>query len=279
MTTVVVGTEGTASSDAAVLWAARTAHDRGAELLVVHATGLSGSGLHEYEDATEQAARSLLDAEVARIREHVPVVPRTVVDHRRPGRALCDRSQDAALLVVGSHPHNALERVFSGSLSYQVAAGARCPVVVVPALPAREASDVVVGVDGSADSLAAVRLAAAEAHRTGGELHVVMAWEQPATYVPVQYLSGGYDEQMLEHEKVALAESVAGLAEDYPDLVVHRELVQGRPAPVLLERARGARLLVVGTHGRQGVARMLLGSVAHTLVLHATCPVAVVRIR
>ena len=74
-----------------------------------------------------------------------------------------------------------------------------------------------------------------------------------------------------------LAESVAGLGDRYPDLVVHQQLVQSQPAQALLDAAKGARLLVVGSRGLGGVARMLLGSVSHTLVLHPPCPVLVMR--
>ncbi|MBO1751357.1 universal stress protein [Actinotalea sp. BY-33] len=277
--TIIVGVEGGTSSHDAVLWAAHAAHDRGEELVLVHATGFPTIAVELYDDAVQQGARNLLAQEAQRVREAVPIVPRIVLDPRRPAHALCDRSHDADLVVVGSHPLTPLERVIIGSLSYQVAAGSFCPVIVVPHLPDPSATRVVVGVDGSPDSVAAVAFAAAEADRAGAELHVVHTWEQPAVYVSVEYLAGGFDEQMIENEQVVLAESVAGLAEQYPDLVVEQHLVQGQPATALIEAAQGARLLVVGTHGRHGVARMLLGSVAHTVVLHAPCPVAVVRIR
>lgn len=276
--TIIVGTEGTTSSDDAVLWAAEAAHDRGDELVLVHATGLPVTAIELYHEDLYQGALRLLDGEAGRARAHVPVVPRLAVDPRRPAHALCDRSGEADLVVVGSHRLSAVERVLTGSLSYQIAAGSACPVVVVPHLPDPGADRVVVGVDGSPDALAAVRFGAAEAERTGSELHVVHAWEQPTVYVSVEYLAGSLDEELLDAERVVLGESVAGLAQQHPDLVVHQHLVQGQPATALLDAAQGARLLVVGTRGRQGVARMLLGSVSHTVVLHAPCPVAVVRI-
>ncbi|NTW42130.1 MAG: universal stress protein, partial [Cellulomonadaceae bacterium] len=201
------------------------------------------------------------------------------VDPRTPAAALCERSRKADLVVVGSHRLSAMERVFSGSLSYQVAAGAYCPAVVVAHLPSADAVGVVVGADGSADSLEAIDLAAAEADWTGQALHVVHAWQEPTVYSAADVYPLGIGEQVRESERVILGESVAGLADKYPDLAVHPHLAHEQPATALLDIAQHARLLVVGSRGRHGVARALLGSVSHTVVLHAPCPVMVARIR
>jgi nucleotide-binding universal stress UspA family protein len=275
---VVVGVEGTESSQDALVWAARTALARRAPLQVVHAVGLPVVGLEAYwDDAVEQAARDLVEKEALRAAEAAPGVEvRTLVDQQSPGRALTERSTEAQLVVVGTHRLTPAERVFSGSLAYQVAAGAHCPVAVVPALPTDVADRVVVGADGSADSLAAIRAAAVEADRAGLSLHVVHAWQQPAVYVDVNLLAE-YDHVFEDAARVLLGESVAGLRADFPDLVITQDLVQGQPATVLLDAAGDARLLVVGSRGLHGVTRMLLGSVSHAVVLHAPCPVLVVR--
>jgi nucleotide-binding universal stress UspA family protein len=275
---VVVGVEGTESSQDALVWAARTALARHAPLHVLHAVGLPVVGLETYwDDAVEQAARDLVEKESLRATEAAPGVQvHTVVDQQSPGRALTQRSVDAQLVVVGTHRLTPAERVFSGSLAYQVAAGAHCPVVVVPTLPTEVADRVVVGADGSADSLAAIRAAAVEADRAGLALHVVHAWQQPAVYVDVNLLAE-YDHVFREAAQVLLGESVAGLGEDFPDLVITQDLVQGQAATALLDAAQDARLLVVGSRGLHGVTRMLLGSVSHAVVLHAPCPVLVVR--
>lgn len=275
---VVVGVEGTDSSQDALVWAARTALARKAPLHVVHAIGLPVVGLEAYwDDAVEQAARDLVEKEALRAAEAAPGVKTvTVVDQQSPGRALTQRSADAQLVVVGTHRLTPAERVFSGSLAYQVAAGAHCPVAVVPALPTDVSDRVVVGADGSADSLAAIRAAAVEADRAGLSLHVVHAWQQPAVYVDVNLLAE-YDHVFEDAARVLLGESVAGLRSDFPDLVVTQDLAQGQPATVLLDAANDARLLVVGSRGLHGVTRMLLGSVSHAVVLHAPCPVLVVR--
>uniref|UniRef100_UPI0035621FDD universal stress protein n=1 Tax=Actinotalea sp. TaxID=1872145 RepID=UPI0035621FDD len=231
-----------------------------------------------YDDGIIQGAATLLEKATARVAEIAPTVHVTSdIDRRQPAEALCDLAKDAELLVIGTHRMSAVERVFSGSLSYQIAAAAPCPVVIVPHLPAPDAAGVVVGADGSADSLDAVALAAAEADRTGQPLHILHAWQEPGIYASTDIYPVGLAESVREAERLVLAESGAGLAEQYPDLVVHDHLVHEQPATALLDLGAKSRLIVVGSRGRHGIARVLLGSVSHTVVLHAPCPVMVAR--
>jgi len=279
--TILCGVEGVPSSDDALLWAARTAAQRGWTLKLVTATGFPMAAIDLlYDDAVSQGAATLLETAAERATTAAPGVSvRVEIDRRTPALALVERSREADLLVVGSHRLSAVERVFSGSLSYQIAAGAHCPVVVVPFLPTEQASGVVVGADGSADAVEAIALAAAEADWSGQPLHVVHAWQEPTTYAAADVLPLGISQQVEQEEALVLAESVAGLAEAYPDLVVHSHLLREQAATALLQVAAGARLVVVGSRGRHGVARLLLGSVSHTVVLHAPCPVLVARTR
>ena len=277
--TVVVGGEGTDSSHDALVWAAHAAAARRDDLEIVYAVGVPYSSMELlYDDAITQGSEALLADEKKRALEAEPdLVVRTTLSRSTPARALTELSEDAALVVVGSHPLGFMERVFAGSLSYQVVAGAHSPVVVVPAGTGTTGDGVVVGSDGSPDSVKAVALAAEEADRLGGELTVVHAWLSPVTYLSVDVISGSNDALVEEGERVVLAESLAGLGDRYPDLTINRRLVHDNPAQALLEAAVGARLLVVGSRGLHGVSRMLLGSVSHTVVMHAPCPVLVAR--
>ena len=277
--TVVVGIEGTDSSRDALTWAVAAAASRKDTLEIVYAIGVPYADMNLlYDDAIEQGAQSLLHDERERALTVKPdLTVTTTLSRETPGKALTEASERAALVVVGAHPYGVLERVFSGSLAYQVAAGSHCPVLIVPQETGAGGSGVVVGADGSPDSVAAVALAATEADRLGQELTVVHAWRSPDMFLSGDTGRGYRDERAEESEGVLLAESVAGLGERYPDLVVHQLLVQSQPAQALLDAAKGARLLVVGSRGLGGVARMLLGSVSHTLVLHPPCPVLVMR--
>ena len=281
MTRVVVGIEDLPHSDTPLEWAATAADQRGAVLRLVHALGhptLAADIL--YDDGVVTEAHRLLDQAAAQAHEVAPEVEvEVVLDRRRPAEALVDLSLDADLLVVGTHRLSASERVFSGSMAYQIAAGSAVPVVVVPGAAALDSVGVVVGVDGSRDSVAAVALAAAEADRIGEPLYVVHAWTEPAIYAPADSVVTELTAATRDEEAVVLGESVAGLAEQYPDLVVHPQLVHEQPATALLDAAAHARLLVVGSRGRHGLTRVLLGSVSHTVVLHAECPVMVARTR
>ena len=280
--TVVVGVDSSGTSGPALLWAARAAHDRHADLDLVHAVGHPMTAMDlVYDEEIRRGAEELLEKAAARVRESWPRTPvRTHVEASPAVHALADRSRSADLVVVGgTRGLGRVARALQGSTSYAVAAASRCPVVVVPQGSDDAGAGVVVGVDGSPDGVRAVALAAVEAERTGEELHVVHAWQRPAEMLGGDYYAPSFDDETLDRERVVLGESVAGLAADHPDLVVHQHLVRGHPATALLERAAGARLLVVGSHGRTALVRGLLGSVSHDVVLRATCPVLVARNR
>jgi nucleotide-binding universal stress UspA family protein len=111
-------------------------------------------------------------------------------------------------------------------------------------------------------------------------LDVVLVWSEPEPPWPALGPLGvpGWEE-IVEQARRALAETVAGWQEKYPDVPVTTTLALGHPAQVLVEEARDAVLLVVGARGRTGMSGLALGSVSYTVLLHASSPVAVVRDR
>ena len=135
---------------------------------------------------------------------------------------------------------------------------------------------VVVGVDGSEEATQAVAFAAAEADREGEELTVVYAVWQPDKWVDSGALTQTLSQRIEDEEQMVLAETVSGLREDYPDLVVHKVLdTVMEPAAALVKAAEGASLLVVGSRGRGGFRRLLLGSTAHAVLTHLPCPTVI----
>jgi nucleotide-binding universal stress UspA family protein len=138
-----------------------------------------------------------------------------------------------------------------------------------------ESARIVVGVDGSDSSKAALRWAARQAGFTGAALEVVAAWEFPTTYgwvpaPPEDYNFAGFAEK-------ALNEAIDDvLGADVP-ASLNRRVVEGHPAQVLVDASRGAELLVVGSRGYGGFADALLGSVSTYCVHHAHGPVTVIR--
>ncbi|MEV0084851.1 universal stress protein [Saccharopolyspora sp. NPDC050642] len=137
---------------------------------------------------------------------------------------------------------------------------------------------IVVGVDGSPGSRAALRWALRYAAQCGGAVTAVLAWAPPA-YTEISpmppVLSDEDSAARAEWElRKAVDETSALLATSVP---VRREVVRGHAARALLDEARGADLLVVGSRGHGGFAGALLGSVGQHCVSHAHCPVVVVR--
>lgn len=132
---------------------------------------------------------------------------------------------------------------------------------------------IVVGVDGSPASVRALEWALEEARLRGGTIRVITAWHYPALAEAADTAS---DYDSLKHAaERAQAELLAGAqAQGAPS---SGEVIEGAPVQVLLEAARDADLLVVGSRGRGGFGGLLLGSVSSQLVHHAPCPVTVVR--
>ncbi|MFD9123344.1 universal stress protein [Kitasatospora sp. NPDC059571] len=137
--------------------------------------------------------------------------------------------------------------------------------------PARR---IVVGVDGSPSSNAALRWAARQAELTGATLDAVIAWEYPASYGWSGTLADG---DFGVWAGKALSDAVAAELGAEPAVVVRERVLGGNAATVLLDAAEGADLLVLGNRGRGGFRQALLGSVGQHCVQHADCPVVIVR--
>ncbi len=215
----------------------------------------------------EQAQKTLADAGVG----HVIVEQRSghVVDE------LLRAAASASTLVVGSSGHGRLGEALLGSVSQHLARHATCPVVVVREARNSRAGRIVVGVDGSHTSLAALDYACRRAESTHETVVAIHAWHvrAPSTDVwsehPRSIDSG-------EHE-LLLAESTAGVQEDHPDVRLEREVVAVSPAQCLVDASAGASLVVVGSRGLGFFSGMLLGSVSQAVLHGASCPVAVIR--
>jgi nucleotide-binding universal stress UspA family protein len=156
------------------------------------------------------------------------------------------------------------------------------PVVrraVEPAVgQAPEHGRIVVGVDGSAPSLHALRWADRQATLTGATVQAVMAWEMPAALGwggSVAHLPKGYDQG--ESTSRALAEAVTTALPRERAAAVDQVTEMGNPAQVIIDLGVEADLIVVGVRGHGTFRDTLLGSVSHTVTLHASCPVVVVR--
>jgi len=139
---------------------------------------------------------------------------------------------------------------------------------------------IVVGVDGSQCARAALEFAAREAALREARLRIICAWEIP----PAVFAGGfapGLDQPTLDGfrdgAETVVREAVAAAQQLQSTIECEGKAVQGQPAEVLLQEAREADLIVVGNRGHGGFASLLLGSISHQVVHHASCPVTVVR--
>jgi len=186
------------------------------------------------------------------------------------------------VVVVGNRGLGGFTGLLAGSVSTPVATHATSPVIVVrdrAQLHAPELPDlpVLAGIDGSPHTQAVLAFAFAEADLRTVPLNVLHAWTHPQSTGPGDMLLPLYDKaQQAEEETIVLAESLAGWADKYPDIHVHRTVVHENPRRALIEASGKAGLAVVGSHGHTAFTSMLLGSASQAMIHHAHCPVAVI---
>ncbi|WP_018506346.1 universal stress protein [Parafrankia discariae] len=294
MAGIVVGVDGSPDAEEALRWAMAQARRQDCPLTVLLAwdpkhcppavssvtatadaekAGAGTAGEHETQAAAYHVLQTAI-GRAAKLSRPTAMVER--VEHRDAAEALLDASADAEMLVLGLHGANRKHRLFAGSVTEVCLHRASSAVVVVRPGHLRPTGPVVVGVDGSAASVAALRVAAAQARSGETSLRVVHSWFPAAPLYPGVYM--GLDVPTLEKAARALLDDcVAQVQEENTDLRIERVLVEDAAVPGLLRVSADASLLVVGARGHGGFAGLLLGSVSHQCVHHADCPVAVVR--
>ena len=259
---IVAGVDGSASALQAVRWAAREAVRRHAPLRLVHVSYLVPEPPRHHPDELDvlldQPRQWLVQAaDVARtVAGQLEIT--TDLRDGTVSDAFIEESTSARLIVLGQRGLAELSDLLLGSVPPAVAAHAHCPVVVVRSStldsPPPAGGPVVVGVDGTELSDAAVAFAFDAAASRDVPLVAIHALPKAINWG-----------------------RLAELQEKDPDVEVRRVVVKDRPAHALLDAAREAQLLVVGSRGHGTLASIGLGSVSHTLLRHAPCPIAVVR--
>ena len=290
VTELVAGVDGSPESEAALTWALHDAHLRHLPLRAVAVWQPSGEPEEVERLAALQSVAELRDAILREVTATTEaVVERSgvsglsvtaQVDYGHPAERLIHTAGTDRLLVVGSRGHGGAAGALLGSVSQSCAQYAHSPVIVVRGQPTSGgAGRVVVGVDGSASSLAALRFAAEAAGLRGGILHVVHAWTMP--YWAYSGRMWSPDALSLNERQAqaqtTLRESLRRGLGDTGDLAVEHSLVEGPADTALLDAAEGADLLVVGSRGRGGWKGLLLGSVSMRCITQSPCPVAVAR--
>lgn len=289
---IVVGVNGSVESDEALDWAVAEAASSGHPLTVVRvAPGTDESDATAVLEEVRAETATIVDRardRHGRFDAEYAVLPGPVPD------ALLAASTDAEMLVLGRRRRARIGRRILGSVSTTVAENASVPVTVVrhvdrpsevadepphtTAVPPSDTRRVVVGVDTSAPSIAALRHAAEVAARSEAVLEPVFAW-QITTLAPLPG-SWGWAPPINDYENFARECLDAAIAEAGVDLPAERlrpQVVHGQAAKLLIDASQGADRLVVGARGLGGFDRLLLGSTSRQVLDFAGCPVTVLR--
>jgi nucleotide-binding universal stress UspA family protein len=269
---ILVAYDGSPDAELALRWAGEEARATGTGLrvMVVDDVVTSPWGLavaHHGEEVLAGAGAALTD-----------VMPEAVLETRvgHVMEELLKASESASMVVVGSRGHGRTEDLLIGSVSQHLARHATCPVAVVRPAHTAGSRRIVVGIDGSKTSSEALEYACRRAERTGESVTAIHAWHEhvPSTDV---WSSEPRVVDSMPHRQVLLAESVAGVRTDHPDVVLEQEAVPVAPVRCLADASCNASLLVVGSHGLGFFGGLLLGSVSQGVLQRAECPVVVVR--
>lgn len=284
---IVVGVDGSEHADRAVRWAAEQAHLEHRRLVLVaaderHHAGWTGTipGADPQSGQDVRSAVQLIaDDAAALARElHPDVDVEAVAAAGDPRETLTDLSASAHLLVVGSRGRGTVKSLLLGSVSAAVVRSSACPVVVCRPVSSGPSEGVVVGADGSAESLPVLEFAFTQASLRGTQLTVVHCfWDAVAAVAGFREASDMVlNEPHLEELRLVLAESVAGFREKYPDVTVSLLLRHGLVDEALTRRSRAWDLIVVGRHPMTSAHRAFTGSIATAVLERAHSTVAVV---
>ena len=240
-----------------------------------HPTRQSGR-VAQYRDQLLEAARHRL-SRAARIAEDTGLGVETTqqVEIGAPIEVLGSEARRARLLVLGDRGLGGVAGLVLGSVAVALAARGACPVVIVRGGTGNTDGPVVVGIDGSPVSEAALAFAFDAAAVRGVALVAVHAWSPTAVDKALEPVMDW--DAVADEEEAVLAERLSGWGQKYPQVTVRRSVVRDGAARALVDASRGAQLVVVGSRGRGEAAGLFLGSVSHGVLHAAHCPVAIVR--
>jgi nucleotide-binding universal stress UspA family protein len=277
---VTVGFDGSRCARRALDWASAELAGRRGTVRVVACYSVPVTAEPWYVPAqidlgpvADEARRLACSAADALGRTHPSVRFETVAALGPASDQLVAEAAGSDLLVVGTHGHGPLDAWRLGSVSHRVVRHATCPVAVVPDRePGPTRGRVVVGVDSSPSAAAALAWACDEADDRDDELLVVHAWDYPYA----TELGSPTARDLTQVDAALQLEAAVRTARDRRRGPVEDRLVQGRTAFQLIEEARDADLVVVGSRGRGAVRSLLFGSVAQEVSARASCPTVIV---
>lgn len=285
---IVVGVDGSDHANRALVWGAEQADLEHRRLVIVHASHGSRvrdlDWLQSWDADRAEVDRVIAAADVSMVedavllassvRPHVDV--HSLVLDADAREVLVQASSTAHLLVVGARGLSALRSLALGSVSSSVYRQASCPVVVTgPRATESGQHRVVVGADGTADSRPVIEFAFRQASLRDIPLTVMHCYWDIAGELS-HGRAVGPDEGGVDDLRLLLSQSVAGLAEQYPDVEVSLELARGLVDIALSDGTSPRDLVVVGRRHPSRRSRLLYGSATDAVLERATGNVAVV---
>lgn len=286
--TIVVGVDGSEHAHRALAWAAEQASLERRPLTVLNASDpfgtnqswyLASGGMapHEVLLAERDARRSVVEGAAQHVRAtHPELEVRTEVPGTDARLALLEASNDAWMIVVGSRGRGPVASLLLGSVSVAVSRLALCPLVVVRP---REGPEAKQGVFVASDATARPSHAVEAAFRMASLRTLPLtvghcAWEAEAAssgWLTVHPDDAGHDDL-----KAAVAQTLAGMREKFPDVEVDVAVARGKADRFVVDLAKSREIVVVGRHAYSVLDHWGLGSLATSVVEHALCGVLVV---
>ena len=295
----MVGLDGSSNAELAMWWAAdiAVAAQRPLRLLTSYslpvmvglgaAAGymgpmLTSEEIHQIDAAHRQAME---EAKAKVVAAHPDLVVEMFLDQGSPANALLKASEDVAMIVLGTRGIGSAHALVLGSVSYAVAHRAKCPVVLIPETSDRsQPGRVIVGVDGSKNSIEAAVWALHFAESQNRSVELVSAWHYPyAAMSPEIGMVMGPDIEelraaMQRDSRKILADVKEQLSVDEGSRTsITTEVIEGSVTEALIERAQPQDYLVVGSRGRSMLASALLGGTTLALAHRSRCPIVIVR--
>ena len=292
LTRILVATDFSPAADAALAHGRRLAEEFGASLHLVHAfedpytTAAFAAEVHTFSPLTFRDA--LLAQTQKQLADRLPpprdgsVAGTTQVVAGPPAQAIVEEAAaiGADLVVIGTHGRSGMAHLLIGSVAERVLRTAPCPVLTVHDAPPRAVKRILVPTDFSATADAALEYAYTLAERLGATVQLLHVLDDPLMN------AGGVTEACLDETPLMRGALLRDARSRIAHRSVHEGMVRvegdvlfGHGASTIAEYAaeRGIDVIVMGTHGRTGLAHLLIGSVAERLVRVAPCPVLTVR--
>ena len=278
---ILVGIDGTERGERALEWAARYGAREGASLTLIAVVDPAAARAYGIDKQTGDAAIEgvLQEAKEKALAKYPGTEVSTMISVGKVVDCLVDAAEGHDMVVMGSHHGASVGETVGGAKGLRVSVSIDVPTAVIPCDWEQDSANhrIVVGVGPDESSINAIKFAVREAVTDGEQLDLVSGWGLPAILTkPAEAMGGGLDPVGEQYQR-NLEQLAAELREGNEGLDVVAHAVEGSsPTHAILNYAKDAKLLVLGTHSRSALGRTLFGSVTHSVLLNLCVPTVIV---